>query len=595
MYYVLYLTIIIVEHKFKAVKMSEEKNKFESILKNAMDKMDKSGNGGDEIIKFFHEIAEKITTGKLAADAIEDVFDLSARQMSYVLDAFMSKEANKVLDDLYLASLSGIKDYTYPEVNQWLKLSIESLRFHIKNEFRGDEGLTSLELRIYESSKNISIGLKRNVPRSTDPEYLWDEFFVNQCIAVPLIIKLASDHNLKISAKRGDSEIIPPGPMHKYHPERFMRYRGYVTTPPAKSVARTAFGSLYKSQADALKEEVVLEVAQGISNIKWSGRVNHNVGLKHLISRKETEVFVRRSSFNVAGKRIFDIHPTLSEMFLQTDIPDVDFSEIKSPFESYYLHFGPVSSMPLPNGWLMDGAYIEHSEKNKIFQVMLTFCNSDHSRYSKWPVEVEPSYPISVKPDDYSKKIIEGVGAVISKQRKINEENLKLIRDDEVVEVPGGHIALVDITRFVAEIESTLLPEYFNLAEKAMTLVLNSIFCITTYPEKIIKGWPDNAPEELIALLSEGTPKQSKSSKSELELLGYRSISFLGPKSFPGLLANNGDHDRKASHWRKGHWREQAYGKGWAQHRRKWIWPILINKDFGDPVLGGVYDIKTED
>jgi hypothetical protein len=40
---------------------------------------------------------------------------------------------------------------------------------------------------------------------------------------------------------------------------------------------------------------------------------------------------------------------------------------------------------------------------------------------------------------------------------------------------------------------------------------------------------------------------------------------------------------RKKPHWRRGHWRHQACGVGWTQHKYIWIEPYLVHDEL---VLG---------
>lgn len=45
-------------------------------------------------------------------------------------------------------------------------------------------------------------------------------------------------------------------------------------------------------------------------------------------------------------------------------------------------------------------------------------------------------------------------------------------------------------------------------------------------------------------------------------------------------------------HWRRGHWRRQAYGAGMLERRLLWIRPVLMRLDRGDAIQGNVYVVS---
>lgn len=50
--------------------------------------------------------------------------------------------------------------------------------------------------------------------------------------------------------------------------------------------------------------------------------------------------------------------------------------------------------------------------------------------------------------------------------------------------------------------------------------------------------------------------------------------TYRSPRGSSGGVA----HRSPVVHWRKGHWRSQAYGPGWQEHRPIWIEPTLIGR-----------------
>lgn len=539
--------------------------------------------------------------GVLSKEGILAIFKLKGLQFSNLL--YILNEYSDSTTRLSLAAcLIDESDHQEADrLSKWLTESLQALRFISSSEQRGESGVTRLEWRFYpptgDHGSSTTLGIRRIINRETDPSYLWDEFQLKNNGAISTLITLAEKNNISLFARTIVKKQSTLNSLWKYHPERMKSYRIYVKTPPAEAIEGTEFGNLYAQQAADLRATILVESSVGLMEVPVRSNYNEWVGLKHLIARKETEVFVMRGAFCSGGKRIFSIDQKLVEMFLHTDVAEVGFDTLKSPFKSFYLHFGKVESLQLNKGWYVDGAYVCHSEELQAFQVMLTSIPDDELQLANWDISPEPSFSISVRGEEY-KNNMEGVlNACIARKRNTSEENMRRIRDEEIVITHDGPRLQVDITRFAAQAEAKHDQGHYGIAEAALRLVVNSICCITSYGENIESGWPEFIPENFKTILDSGNVKDIKRAESTLEKLGYRKIPTLKLSSLipqgKSIFHSDFNVSFKSSHWRKGHWRNQAFGPGWSEHRMKWIMPTLIHQETSEPVKGGIYNIDT--
>jgi hypothetical protein len=102
------------------------------------------------------------------------------------------------------------------------------------------------------------------------------------------------------------------------------------------------------------------------------------------------------------------------------------------------------------------------------------------------------------------------------------------------------------------------------------------------------KGLPSNFDKKLSFAK---TAKEIKKVEDKIESLGFTKIHFVG-QSFQrshGALLNN---STMPTHWRRGHWRNQKYGKNLMDNKVIWILPTIVNKDKGEPIKGHIYDTE---
>lgn len=120
----------------------------------------------------------------------------------------------------------------------------------------------------------------------------------------------------------------------------------------------------------------------------------------------------------------------------------------------------------------------------------------------------------------------------------------------------------------------------FPVFRDAMRLVVNGICYLTAYPDDSDPPWPAEAPAALREKATSGTKKEAKRAKSKLEALGFTPVHLAGAHFRRTLVGVFETTDRTVHrHFRRGHWKRQAYGVGLALRKLQWRMPVIVNRD----------------
>jgi hypothetical protein len=94
---------------------------------------------------------------------------------------------------------------------------------------------------------------------------------------------------------------------------------------------------------------------------------------------------------------------------------------------------------------------------------------------------------------------------------------------------------------------------------------VNALCYVSAYPDDITTAWPEETSPRLKGKALLGKAKEQKRARCKLEALGYVPVHICGQQ----LAGQIGAHVSPATglrhvttHWRRGHWRNQAFGPG---------------------------------
>ena len=149
------------------------------------------------------------------------------------------------------------------------------------------------------------------------------------------------------------------------------------------------------------------------------------------------------------------------------------------------------------------------------------------------------------------------------------------------------------------ELENIHLDAYnrhIKFIEKTCRVLVNSLLYLSLPKENkdIQTKFPKDLPHNFNRKLAFAkTEKQNKKIKKKIIETGFSKIQYVG-LSFSNNKKNVENSGIELSpHWRRGHWRNQAFGTNLKKNKLIWIKPTIVNKDIGNPEKGHVYEIKN--
>lgn len=291
--------------------------------------------------------------------------------------------------------------------------------------------------------------------------------------------------------------------------------------------------------------------------------------------------------FSRTGKNIFHISPALVTMLSATSVDDICLANIKVPYPFFYLSFEKQQQLQLRYSenrtFYIEGAYFQDEWEEIGTITRISLIANQNGQYLPGGELV------------YDRGMDKKPGRNIKED--LDEENEQL--RGELKEGPWASLVRAhegggepDPIMMEAETkEQAFAVANIEVFQEAIKLIVNALCYISTYKEDVSLQFPSGAPKKLLEKLSRATsPKQKKKVLSELDAMGYTRIRICGQNIQQEYERSLSGREMK-SHWRRGHWRNQAYGTGLSERRLLWIRPTLVRSDKGPPVRGHVYEI----
>lgn len=381
-------------------------------------------------------------------------------------------------------------------------------------------------------------------------------------------------------------------PMYRYHPERFKAYRVYAES----------LGQIYRSRADPKSGLIGLETLQKITNLvileanekgaKFPRRDKEHISSVFVFD-VEPSLAMAYGRFVQAGRQIIDFPPALTEMLANTDVENIPMKAVKLPFAAQYIYFGPQENLEMEPGWLVDGAYVESRGEEGDIRFTVTTVPTDHSLSSLWYIYPETHYSQdfieTYREADLSHAIDgvlkENIKELKTRQLKSGGDITEMIRTQALLEekplnIPEG-LTVIDSSPTNAGIRMEKALRQHPLYRAALRLVVNGLCYITAYPDDITLAWPSGTPRGLREKTESPDSKIATRAKSKLASMGYTPIHICGKRIIEQREAAGVSISQHhvSSHWRRGHWRNQAHGARFSLRKLIWVMPTLIAAD----------------
>lgn len=296
--------------------------------------------------------------------------------------------------------------------------------------------------------------------------------------------------------------------------------------------------------------------------------------------------------FEETGSNIFHLQPSLVEMFKNSSVDEINMDSLKTPFEMFYVYFGPASNLRLEgNDSFIDGAYVWNvssiTEGEVSFMITLTReldleKASGASFLRKFALDADFEFSISAQKNS-GVTVKEAFDEHFENLYvKIGREGFESLMASWAEKTPDWKPPKT-YEENVAEWKPD--PKYRDPAiPPALNLVFNAICYLAYDKREVVERYPDFAPERLVRQTLKGsTAKERIRSRSKLENNGFRKVFFCGDtieKRVSHLKQERGGEI--SPHWRRGHWRNQAHGAGMTLRKMIWVEPILVKEGLGE-------------
>ncbi|WP_323028420.1 hypothetical protein [Gelidibacter japonicus] len=265
------------------------------------------------------------------------------------------------------------------------------------------------------------------------------------------------------------------------------------------------------------------------------------------------------------GKNNFYFKKELLTMFEFSDVDKIPFSTIKMPFDSFYISFSDLDRMfgidTAGTEIYIDGVMVvKNFNKDNQLDFFLNAFTKNSKKSKDW--------------------LLNKFASLYGDWFRINY-NL----DTDTLKNTGFIPKFLDNNANENLTEGTRI--FFS---QVVNLILNSICYLSSPIEKPRSAWPDGAPKNLTEKAQNGTTKRKREvAISELQNKGYTQVKIFGES----YKTSNSNLETKnvASHWRRGHWRNQPFR---TENETKLIWikPTIINKEKGKPEKGKIYNVE---
>lgn len=280
----------------------------------------------------------------------------------------------------------------------------------------------------------------------------------------------------------------------------------------------------------------------------------------------ETSFLIKAYEWYLKGKVTYRFSESLTDLLAHTDVMDEVFHFDKLPYESFFLDFSNSATLITleDKEYKLNGVFISKVTNFIIeFSISLSL-NQPGSESLSWFTESHPIAQIGfeIEDDNWS------IGKLIDEnlKRRLDEENNGM--EDDLIQARLSHVT-----------------NHSHIFKTFSPLIFNSItYLLSESPDLNHEATPPSIQKQL-----NNIQNREKKTIANLDLLRDNKFKFYHVgKSFESISDQNikGTGQEKNRHWRRGHWRNQAYGANHSLRKIIWVKPTIIRADRSDPFFG---------
>ncbi len=340
-----------------------------------------------------------------------------------------------------------------------------------------------------------------------------------------------------------------------YYPNRFIKSRPYLNRFITKINSRQDLSPYF---------DLIVSEVQRQSRLDPDLRFDQSRLNERMVT--EVENIYSYAKFVKSGSNIFSFSKELLSMLDKTDVEEIQFENIKQPFKDYYVSFRELEKN-LTGEYMdyehkLDGAYISH-EIDNVLIIHLTGYN-DNKTSTNWYFH-----------PDFS---------------NINSLNFKSAHRTVKGALDNLQGELIKVAEKAPKELAPNIDRTFKEYSENIKLLINCLLFLSSQYNDSKRDYPSDTPGVLKAKLSKVNSKTQRATiDNELRNNGFTKINFLG-SSFRDTKNADG-HGDVATHWRRGHWRNQPFGQEMKERKLIWIQPTIVRADKGEPEKGHLYNV----
>lgn len=344
----------------------------------------------------------------------------------------------------------------------------------------------------------------------------------------------------------------------KFYPLNF-----YLTRPDARACFKDmqAYGDDIGLINPPIAEKIVMDhVLPRLRDLGWT-ETSPEGGIA--VMSQEVQGVLAWEDWAFKGREIVCIDESLVHAFENSDCGDIRILDVLPEHSTtLYLHFDGKLENPidLGDGALLEGVYVVSSPSKSVRFVLCARQSDSKSPLSKW----RERYDLRIPSEFLTIAADEAVDMALAEDlADLRSARLQTLKNPRT-----GALQAIDVL-------TKRMIEGHEAYRRALRLALNSLAYLKNYSDDSRKGWPEQAPERLVKQLNGATPKEANRAQSKLWSLGFVQVTYLG-ENFSETLRRNAPHGTVRAHWRRGHWRHQAYGPKLSLMKLIWLQPTLV-------------------
>lgn len=333
-----------------------------------------------------------------------------------------------------------------------------------------------------------------------------------------------------------------------YYPQHFRRTRPYqkdfiteATVERERGFARRNSGS---------------ELAMKAITAAWSRLAAPAPRLSAVKVIPELQGALVFGEWVLGGSVLYEFEPALVEALVHSDPGEVRLEDLNHPFDAVYFAFGEGHDIAFANGAKVTGAYVLNTPGVSL-RVVLT---APLPEVESWCNRADEIYDILIPSEYQSLPLAEAIDLSIKKDID------GFIEQAHRSTKPRPPEEMADIRAAVERLQSNQ-----TAYAQAVRLIVNGLLYVTAYQQDVRERWQADTPAKWVEKVSKGSPKEIARNLSKLNAMGYSKVHRVG-EYFSAQSAVT----ERAAHWRRGHWRNQAFGPAMALRRIRWIRPVAV-------------------